>query len=168
MIHPLHLRRAIWDALRQMGSKFATDAALQLLLLIAAHESRAGRYLWQVDADGKPRGPALGIFQMEAATHRDLWLNYVRWKPDYHAILAMALGRNGGTLEDLIAIGERALPVNLRYATTVARLQLWRHPKPLPAPADIEGLARYWHAAWCKGCAGTVEEAIANYRRYVL
>ena len=46
----------------------ASPAARALLLGTAAQESAMGRYIRQLRG-----GPALGIFQMEPATHDDIW-----------------------------------------------------------------------------------------------
>ena len=47
--------------------------AEELLMLTAAHESHLGTYLKQKG------GPALGIYQMEPATYRDLHENFLRF-----------------------------------------------------------------------------------------
>lgn len=69
-ILPAHLRDLIIrPTLVEMGHY--SPAAEALLLGTAAHESHGGRYLSQI------RGPARGIYQMEPATHDDLWRHYL-------------------------------------------------------------------------------------------
>lgn len=45
-----------------------SEAAENLLLGTTAQESHMGTYIKQVG-----KGPALGIYQMEPATHKDIW-----------------------------------------------------------------------------------------------
>ncbi|HQO65941.1 MAG TPA: two-component regulator propeller domain-containing protein, partial [Spirochaetales bacterium] len=52
-----------------------------LLLGIAAQEARGGRYLAQL------RGPARGIYQMEPATHDDLWRHFLPSRRPLKALL---------------------------------------------------------------------------------
>ena len=67
-------REVIIDTLQKFeqlgGAKFSTDA-VELLMMIAAHESLMGKYIKQVN------GPALGLFQMEPVTHDDLYKNFI-------------------------------------------------------------------------------------------
>ncbi len=50
----------------------------------------------------------------------------------------------------------------------MARVHYLRVPEPLPAPGDIEGLARYWKAHFnTPAGAGTPAGFVANWRRYV-
>ena len=51
-------------------------AAQELLLGTAVQESRI-TYLRQLG-----NGPALGLFQMEPATHNDIWDNFLEYKPE--------------------------------------------------------------------------------------
>jgi hypothetical protein len=128
-----------------------SDSATNLLLGTCAQESAMGTYLKQVV------GPALGIYQIEPATHADVWDNYLRFKPDLaHKVLSL------GKRDD------KSLITNLAYATAIARIIYLRVAAPLPGSADIEGLARYWKQYYNtplgKGC---VADFIANYKKYV-
>lgn len=136
------------DAIGSIG--LHSESAAQLLVGTAAQESHLGTYLRQI------RGPALGVFQMEPATHNDIWENYIayqgRLKDDMRARYAMA------TAETMV--------YDLRYAAIMARIHYLRVPTALPE--DIEGQAHYWkeHYNTFLG-AGTVEEYLQNYRRLV-
>lgn len=129
-----------------------SEAAEELLVLTAATESHMGKYLAQVN------GPALGIFQMEPATHNDLWSNYLDYRPAIAGkVVQFALSRSA---EEMV--------FNLAYATIMARLQYFRSPKPLPVATDVQGLAEYWklHYNTLDG-KGTVAKALSDYYRLV-
>lgn len=53
-----------------------SPAAENLLLATCAHESLLGYFLKQ------HQGTALGIYQIEPATHTDLWQNYLNYRPE--------------------------------------------------------------------------------------
>ncbi len=82
-------------------------------------------------------GPALGVYQMEPATHDDLWQN---WLAPRRPELARGVER-------LVAQwppGATQLMVNNAYATAMARCLYARRPEPLPAPLDLDAHALYW------------------------
>ena len=145
-----HLRECVIRPALQAHNIYS-EAAVELLVGTAAHESLGGHYLKQVGG-----GPANGIYQMEKATMVDLWENWLRFKPDYRDRLMV-------TWPD-----HERLQWDLRYATLWARLQYLRVEEPLPALGDIKGLAEYWYKYWCRGCKGTVGQWIADYQRYVV
>lgn len=127
-------------------------AAVELLMLTAAQESKLGTYLQQL------KGPALGVFQVEPATHDDLVQTFLKSRP--------TLVQKIKDIAGVDHFDSRLLKFNLVYATIFARLVYFRKPSPLPG-SDIEALATYWkkHYNTYLG-AGTKEEAIENYRRY--
>jgi len=141
-------------------NKFASKAAMQLLLGTAVHESLGLRYLKQTDALGKPRGPALGVYQMEPNTLNSLYNDYLMYHGDLLKII--------NTFDNEHSTREFLLISNLAYATVATRLNYFWKPKRLPEVGDIEGLAAYWKKFYNtpKG-KGTVEEFILNYERYV-
>lgn len=128
-----------------------SQSAENLLLGTAAQESQMGYYLHQLN------GPALGIYQIEPATHQDVWQNYI----DYRVHLSKKLLALG-------AMNKSSLVTNLSYATAMARIIYLRIAAPMPESDDIAGLAQYYktHYNTVKGKA-TVEEFIANYQRYI-
>lgn len=131
-----------------------SPSAEKLLTMIAAHESLGLKHRVQV------QGPALGVFQMEPATFKDLLQTYLgqvnpgrrerlaRFLPDEPEDLAeafedLAEGRaeiHPGLLD--------ALRDNDPFACAAARLQLARVAEPLPDVEDNEGLAHYAKAHW--------------------
>lgn len=128
MINPVDLRdHVIEPALIELDKVLPgclSPSAVNLLLGTAAHESKCGYHLVQVN------GPALGVFQIEPATHSDVWDNWLAYRPE----IAHRLARGG----------HDRLIWDLRYATIIARLVYWRAPEPLPEPDDSQGLAAYW------------------------
>lgn len=139
--------------------KLCSPAAVELLVGTVAHESLGGHYLRQRTQQGI--GPAVGIYQMEPATMKDLWENFVRFR---------------GHLREQIPVSHSPvawpdpsrLVWDLKYATIWARWNYFRAPDPLPDVNDIRGLADYWLRYWCKGCKGSVSQWMADYYRYVV
>jgi hypothetical protein len=132
-----------------------SPAAENLLLGTAAQESQMGKYLKQIG------GPAFGIYQMEPATHNDLWANFIEFRPELKKnVMDLASSTFKNTPLELIA--------NLAYATAMTRVFYLRVKELLPKPADIDGLAFYWKRHYNTNLGkGTVNEFKENYRRFV-
>ncbi len=131
MLDPQHfLAYVVRPSLDSIG--LWSPAAERLLLGTAITESELTWLRQHGD------GPARGVYQIEPATHADIWAHYLA----YRARLAERVAR--------LAAGAipRAdqLTWNLGYATAIARLVYYRRPEPLPAADDLAGLARYWKA----------------------
>jgi hypothetical protein len=149
-IDPVHLRRwVIEPTLRALGDRYASEAAIRLLLGTAAHESFCGRWLHQVS------GPAVGIYQMEPRTHDDVARRLSR-----DTELGMRVYRLSN---DAYAA---AMAWDLRYATAMARAYYWYDPAPLPDADDIGGLAAYAKRRWNTSAGkATVEDYRAGLLR---
>lgn len=139
----------IQPVLQHLGLE--SDAAVQLILATGRQESHLA-YLRQLG-----NGPALGIFQMEPATHDDIWNNYLAYRDE--------LADNVRSL----AIGTKQIPDptqmvgNLFYAAAMCRVHYLRVPEPLPAADDLAGQAQYWKTYYNTELGrGTVDEFIAN------
>ena len=81
-------------------------------------------------------GPALGLWQVEPATHDDLYTNFLNFRP-----------KLGSKLIELRATGlslNENLATNLMYGAAVCRLCYYRKPDALPEAGDIEGQAAFW------------------------
>lgn len=125
--------------------------AEDLLMLTAAQESKLGFHLVQMK-----NGPALGIFQIEPNTHKDI-LRYLSKRTG----LAQKVGQFAveGSSKELIW--------NLAYATAIARIKYYMVPAPIPN--TLEGQAAYYKKYFNTYLGkATVEEALDNYRRYVV
>lgn len=119
------------------GAKYSDDAA-HLLLMIAAHESKLGTYLMQV------QGPALGIYQMEPDTMRDIYRSYIGRKKT----LDFAVSKFVPSTKSLHGTDfAEILATDIRYATVLARVFFMRIEEPLPStPYDLAVYAKkYWN-----------------------
>ena len=130
-----------------------SDAADELVLGTALQESRL-QYIKQLG-----NGPALGVFQMEPATHDDIWENYLAYKDDLADAVKSLAAPNGGahpSANELIG--------NMWYAAAMCRIHYLRVSDPLPEAGDVPGQAAYWkeHYNTYLG-AGTEEEYEENW-----
>lgn len=139
------------------GAKYSTDA-VELLMMIAAHESLMGKYLCQVN------GPALGVFQMEPFTHDDLYRTYISKNQEIDFAVSKFLPSqyslvNKGTHAELLA-------TDLRYATVLARVFFMRFKEPIPADdiGKAEYAKKYWNTELGKA---TVNDYFKAYRSLV-
>jgi len=154
-MEPTQLRSFIRRVLEQEG--LAGRAPVELLMLTAAQETHLGKYLFQI------KGPAKGIFQIEPNTEALVWEWTARERPEKLSSL-MALSTGFFDLEG-----------NLAYQVLLARLNYLSWPYPIPEVSgeiqdqEILDLAKYWKRFWnTKHGAGTVDEAVENYKRFVL
>ena len=112
---------------------YHSDAAEELVLGTALQESRL-TYIKQLGS-----GPALGVFQMEPATHDDIWENWLAYKDDVaEKLLTLAAPNNGEHPSANELIG------NLWYAAAMCRIHYVRRPEALPEAGDVPGQAAYW------------------------
>ena len=127
-----------------------SKAAEDLVAGTIAQESRMGEFIKQIGG-----GPALGICQMEPATHNDLWQNYITFR---HNI--------GDRLFKITShLKAEEMIWNLRYAVAMCRIHYYRQPGAIPS--NIEGLAAYWKAYYNTPAGkGSEHEFIENYQRY--
>ncbi len=167
MIEKEQLRTLITTTLKEFhketrGKVAYSDTAVELLMMTAAHESKLGTYLAQMN------GPALGMFQMEPATEEDIWDNYLHYRPE----LELAIGH--------FSMGDRfpeEMKWNLKYAIVMARIHYYRVPQALPEaprmdsgdPSLHEQLAEYAkeHYNTQEGKA-TSEKYLEDYYKYAI
>lgn len=153
-----HLRDLIKSTLR-VFSAYSTEA-VDLLMLTAAQESFCGETLRQLGG-----GPALGIFQMEPETYNDIMSRFIPNRPD----LGTRLNSFRTSLSPWMD-----LEGNLLFQIVIARVNYMRIHEAIPKWSGneeeyIRALAAYWKKYWnTKIGKGTQEEAIANYKRYVV
>lgn len=111
------------------------DAAVLAIQMIIAHESKGGEYIAQI------KGPALGVIQMEPATHDDVWNNgdSIYKNAELLKIVTPGLGvKNIPKPERLI--------YDLRYNVFMARQKLFMVSEALPK--DPEDMAVYLKKYW--------------------
>lgn len=150
MLNVVHFRDLIIrPTLKHLGLE--SEAAVELLLGTAIQESSL-TYLTQLGS-----GPAKGLFQMEPATHDDIWSNYLAYREELGVKVAKTCNRHRlGQADEMVG--------NLWYATAMARVHYLRVPHPLPAPGDVDAMAAYWKSFYnTHEGAGTEEEYIENW-----
>ena len=153
MFDPIQFRQRIVKPVLQ-GIGMWNENAEELMMGTCAVESAGGTYLVQLGG-----GTALGIFQMEVATHDDIW---VKWLPNNAAIasnLMRACILNGKpTAQDMIQ--------NLYYSCAMARIQYFRNT-PDQVPDTLEGQAMWWLRYYNRGGTQTVEKYVEAYKKFV-
>ena len=106
-------------------------AAEELVLGTAITESRL-RYIKQIGG-----GPAMGIYQMEPNTFRDIKANYLSYNDDLYEMIESLRDRRDSTQEE-------ELCYNLAYATAMCRAHYRRQPAKLPERGNAVAQATYW------------------------
>lgn len=135
-------------------------AARQLLLGTIAHESK-GQYIDQIlSSSDRKLGPAIGLYQIEPATHDDVIENFLRYRTQLYSLVASLRGNAPSHHEQLAT--------NLAYSTAIARCVYFRQPEALPEAGDVAGLAYYWKRYYNTHLgAGTEAQFTQAYQREV-
>jgi hypothetical protein len=137
-----------------------STAAENLLLGTALVESRL-IYLRQVGG-----GPARGVYQVEPATHADLWDRWLAFRAPL-ASRVRSLASQGWPGEREVREHEE-LETNLAYATAIARLVYRRSPALLPAANDADALAALHKRVFNTVLGKTrVEESVVWFQKVV-
>jgi len=155
--------QVIRPALQALEPFIAASAAAEDILLGIAVQESGLRFTRQENG-----GPALGLWQMEPASHDDCWENFLHYRRD--------IARKVGALS-VPAWQPMSWPswphagqleTNHKYACAMARVKLFRSPLPLPAQGDIASYAHLWKVAWnTADGAGTEQEFIDNWNATV-
>lgn len=154
------LEKIIQDTLsifESVGGARYSENAVDLLMMIACHESLCGRYTKQVN------GPALGVYQMEPFTHDDLYENFILQRQKLH----FAVGKFLPSTHSLINEKSYAelLQTDVRYATVLARVFFMRFKDPIP-DSDLgraEYAKKFWNTELGKA---TVSQYLNDYLRF--
>jgi hypothetical protein len=109
-----------------------SEEAVDLLMLTCAHESRGGTYLRQKGMTGTEG--AFGVYQMELATHEDIWDNFIESRDSLSDTVKEFTSDYLQPSMDLIT--------NLAYATAMARVHYWRVAEALPSKDDTNYLSK--------------------------
>lgn len=131
--------------------------AVELLIGTAIQESNL-KYVVQI------RGPACGFWQMEPATHNDIWGNYLKGKSRLRGLVKELAGaRYNG---DMVYHDE--LAGNCYYAAAMARIHYRRVKEALPGLGDLEKQAYYYKRYYnTKYGKATEQQYIDNYKRFL-
>ena len=100
-------------------------------------------------------GPAIGFFQLEPATMKDIMENYVAYrKPILESLKSL------GYAED---DSEYRVKSNIALQVAFCRLKYKRDPFPLPKHSDTQGQAEYWKRVYNSELGiGTVEHFLES------
>lgn len=110
-------------------------------------------------------GPALGLWQMEPATFDDLFVSYLAFRPGLDRTVRALISAANAAGRPPLAL---ELAWNLRLGAAMCRLHYLRAPFELPVVGDVAGMARAWKEFYnTPGGAGTADEFVNNYRRFV-
>ena len=107
-----------------------SPAAEELVLGTAIVESRLS-FIKQLGS-----GPALGLWQIEPDTHRDVYDNFLDYREGLYDQV-IGLSAPGQTFEE-------NLTSNMQYGAAICRLCYYRAPEALPDEGDLQGQAAYW------------------------
>jgi len=130
-----------------------SPAAENLIVGTAIQESHL-TYLRQIGG-----GAALGVMQMEPATHNDIWENYIAFRDALESKVIGFLSPYSAPVKQLVG--------NLPYAVAMARVHYWRDPDPLPGADDIMGLGEQYKRVYNTHLgAATASEFVLNYNRF--
>ena len=142
------IQKAVKKIVKETLKRIDLYSEEAVALIMATGNAESGfRHLEQI------KGPALGFFQMEPATCRDIMENYVIYRPKYKSSL-LTLGLDEADLEF-------CLFTNIAVQAALCRLHYRRVPKKLPAVGDLEGQAQYWKKYYNSHLGkGTVEHFI--------
>ena len=139
---------------------YSPEASI-LLLATMAQESNFGTYLHQI------RGPAISPYQIEPATHKDIWDNYLKYRPELAANLANIVTPMYFRASHIKVFYEKALLTNLSYSTAIARIKYYRVKEKLPEIHPI-AMGEYWkHYYNTPDGIGTVAEFVENWKIFI-
>lgn len=133
------------------------DAVEELLLGTAVQESLNFTYREQVGG-----GPAVSYYQMEPATHNDIWDNFLSYRETLaEKVTSLLTSSNADKIEEL--------KNNDKYATAMARIHYLRVAESIPKAGDIKAQANYWKKHYNTPLGkGLPSEYITKWNRYVL
>ena len=139
-----------------------SQAAENLVLGTAAHESGGFVHRVQIGAHGLGTGPARGLFQMEQATFRDLYDRYLGAHP--------ALRRKVDTLwPNDGADPWPHIETNDKFAAAMCRVCYWDSAAKIGFdPRDVFEMSRCWSQFYNTRRDPVLEaQFVANFRRNV-
>lgn len=128
--------RPVLEFMSNDKRNFTGIAAERLIIGTMLTES-LGDYVDQITGPGdETLGPAVGFFQMEKATHDDIWVNWLHARPEIADKLYKLRAPWNTPFEQMAG--------NVYYAVAMCRLKYYRAPEKLPNPDDLEDIANYW------------------------
>jgi len=146
----------------KMGTKFASDDAVKLVVATGIVESRY-EYIKQMG-----NGPARSFWQVEAATAVDNLIHYLKHRPKLMKRCADASLVDIKHWQDFEEQKwEEILEKNIAAGIVHCRLKYWRVPRRLPN--SIEGQANYWKKYYnTEGGKGDPEHFVDACLKYLV
>jgi hypothetical protein len=130
--------------------QYNSPVAVNLLAGTLVAESE-GEYVHQLGA-----GPAIGLFEMEPATHDDCWINFLNY-PGQAELAAIV---RATALAGSLISGAAQMAGNDYYGCAMARVRYIRVKAAMPDATDAAGLCTYWKTWYnTAGEAGAVDSA---------
>lgn len=136
------------------GIDMYSPEAQALVMGTGAVESRF-EYLRQF-----PSGPARSWWQVEPATARDNWENYLRFRPKLWEKIRKTCVLPDDTYSKGLYSISWLLEHNIAFAVTNCRLKYWRSPNALPAADDIMGQGAIWSFIYCTSPKATIQKYV--------
>lgn len=147
--------RNVLNILAAYDQRMAGETAEYQILRTGAVET-SYRHLCQFD-----NGPALGFFQTEPDTARDIYATFLAPRPDLLALVDAIAGGDAwhGDIE-------HHLVHNIALQIALCRLKYWRSPGPIPPAQDLNGQAKYWKEHYnTPGGKGTPAQFVSAARQ---
>ena len=162
MISISQMKSLVKRTCSDMGSKFASDDAVKLVLATGIVESRY-EYIRQMGD-----GPARSFWQVEAATAVDNLMHYLKHRPKLMQECAKASYVDLKHWQDFDENKwEEILEKNIAAGIIHCRLKYWRVPKKMPS--SIEGQADYWKKYYnTEGGKGDPEHFVDACLKYLV
>ena len=161
MISITQIESLVKDTCSQLGSKYASDEAVKLVVATGIVESRY-EYIRQMGD-----GPARSFWQVEAATAVDNLAHYLKHRPKLMSKCADASYVDLKHWQNFDEkIWEEILEKNIAAGIVHCRIKYWRVPKRMPN--TIEGMANYWKKYYnTEQGKGNPEHFIDACRKYL-
>tara|TARA_R100000808_G_scaffold24726_1_gene57892 strand:- start:4138 stop:4626 length:489 start_codon:yes stop_codon:yes gene_type:complete len=161
MVSIKQMKSLISSVCEDMGKKFSSEDAINLVLATGIVESRY-EYVRQMGD-----GPARSFWQVEAATAVDNLAHYLKHRPDLMkkcAKASMVDVKHWQSFEE--DLWEEILEKNIAAGIVHCRLKYWRVPKKMPN--SVEGKADYWKKYYnTEGGKGDPEHFVEVYQKYL-
>ena len=161
MIDIPQARDLIKRTLERLGSKYASDDAVDLILGTGIIESRF-KYFEQIGS-----GPAKGFFQIESDTAIDNCVNYLKFRPRVadRCVHATYIPKRYW-IKPSKRDWDYLLTTSVAVGVVHARLKYWR--SPLPMASGISAAAKMWKTVYNTSAGkGDPEEYISQVSKYL-
>jgi hypothetical protein len=158
------LTRYVIDPVLQ-GIELFSPSARDLILGTCQQESQMGQYIAQ---NG---GPALGIYQCEPNTLKDIWTNWLKYNAFAFANLIKVSNASGLRID--VCTDPNLLVYNLNFATAICRFHYERVKQEIPINTGnkqqyIQDLANYYKTHYNTALgAANMSMVIANFNTVV-